>query len=312
MKIISDLKAGEAVEFEGGFLVNLDSGEYEINGSTVSVNGYGGRQFTVETIDSIFRITKSSPKLTGFTLKAPDGSVTGEPFGTLDEFYILTKANKEGLESGFLSLADEFHIRTEVGKYNACFKVMSEPEVVKTKVELNVIGTMIDTGSDFIHSALHVGEKSFADRGMFKVNLASVALDEFNRIAATLPGLTNATHSNIQYAQYKGSYIFTDYKNMNGIADKSNSSVVYKTLESAKAGERTMRQFVRREINLHSAPADLKDLPDKTIHDLVKLLNHAQTNLYETQSMAKSKGALATGRSKVNEAIEMLKSCVSD
>lgn len=58
-----------------------------------------------------------------------------------------------------------------------------ETKKVKTTkiipVKLNIVGTLQDTGSDFIHSALQVGKKQWFSYGMFKVDSGvSIAKDE--------------------------------------------------------------------------------------------------------------------------------------
>lgn len=311
MQIISDLKEREAVEFDGGYLVHLGSGDYEFGESKMSINGYGGRQFAVNDIDTVYRITKSEQKLIGFVKKAPDGDRTDEPFGSLEEYYRLVKANSNGIECGFDSLDDEFNIRTSLKKYNDCFKVFSEPEIIRTKVDINVIGSLQDTGSDFIHSALHVGKTEFyGGRGVFKVRLAAIALDEFNKLKAEHPKLTNATHSNIEYAQYGGSYIFTSEKHRPGIDGKTGSEAIYKTLEQAKAAEADLRTFVRRQVNLYAKPVTLGSVEATTLTELVNTLQSVNSSLNATKSMQKTKGQLSHAKTKLNEAINLVKGCV--
>ena len=129
-----------------------------------------------------------------------------------------------------------------------------QPETIED-VEITVVGTYQDTGSDFIQSALSIGKVSFAPyNGLYKVTLLAVAMDEYNKFVAENAEYIKEhsikmelpTHSGLKFLQVDNAYIFT---NCGVEAIEKPTVKVVTDLEQAKELETNMRRFVRTRLN---------------------------------------------------------------
>jgi len=288
MKLFNDLKQNQAVKLDNGlFVVELYQGAYEISGVQVNIN-YGNNQVTVESLDDIKRITTKSGELLHYvyTHNGITDIVSGDERNALavkvndfsEEYY------DEGEEENiFPDLDTEFEYKKLCQLLNSYRPVRAPDVTTLESVEITVVGTAVDTGSQFIETPFQYGTVSFGGRGVFRVNLSAIALDEFNRAKPvyTNSKFDNATHSNIRYAQVNGNYFFSDET----LGARENQVHISSSLKEAQAMEKKVRDGISNILRHKLAPVAMTAL---TVNNVMNELETIRNNVKRIDPKSKS------------------------
>jgi hypothetical protein len=243
MNIFKELKAYQAVKLDNGnFVVAFPRGKYVIDGATGSVNGLCD-QVVVTDITQVFRVENTPGEILHYTLYDQIVSVEvrnalyAEVQALADEYF-----NEDAEEVVFPDLDTEFEFRKKQELVNRHVMVRGAPQTLQITVEITVVGTAEDTGSEFIETPFSFGEISFQGRGVYRVDLSGIAKDEFNRarIKYTEATFNDATHSNIRYAQVNGDYLFKE----DTLGAKENQVRVLGSLREAQEMEQNVRTVI--------------------------------------------------------------------
>ena len=272
MKIFDGLSSGQAILLDtGSYVVQLNDGDYLINGTEFSVT-YSTGQIIVEDISKIERVQKIPGKVLGYKT-TKDGlyaELTVEQMlhmsDELDEKFAQYYDDVEE-EFDFPDIDTEYAYKKQQEIIRSYSQVRSEATKELAKVEIEVVGNAVDTGSPFIVSAYSVGATSFSNGGVFRVDLSGVAAHEFEQLKSKYSSdkFTNATHTNIRYAQINGSYIFTD----EDFGVRDNVYRVTTSLEEAKNLGNKVRGVVRNKVRIKVAPKTV----DKEVLTTYNVLN---------------------------------------
>jgi hypothetical protein len=259
MKIFSDLKANQAVKLDSGvYVVELYTGAYEVNGVRTSI-GYN-QQLVVDSLGSIKRVTAVQGEVLYYTLGEEQVSVAEYQAlnqlvaGIAEEFY-----NDDADEYFFSDLDTEFEFKKKQELLNRHVRVRAADTEQLDAVDITVVGEAVDTGSKFIVTPFSYGQVSFSGRGVFRVDLSAIAMDEYQKQQAnyTQFKFTNTTRSNIRFAQADTNYLFKD----DTLGAKENQVRVLTTLVDAKALEAEVRAVISNTMRQKLAPVALtKDI----------------------------------------------------
>jgi hypothetical protein len=306
MKLFNDLKQNQAVKLDNGlFVVELYQGAYEISGVQVNIN-YGNNQVTVQSLDDIKRITTKSGELLNYvyTHNGITDIVSVDERNALavkvddfsDEYYY-----EDAEEHIFPDLYIEFEYKKLRQLLNSYRPVRAPDVTTLESVEVTVVGTAVVTGSQFIETPFQYGTVSFSGRGVFRVNLSAIALDEFNRakLVYTNSKFDNATHSNIRYAQVNGNYLFND----DVLGAKENQVRIFGSLKEAQAMEKEVRDGISNILRHKLAPVAMTAL---TVNNVMNELETIRNNVKRIDPKSKSYDDHARAIKQLNELVAKL------
>lgn len=259
MKMFSELKAGQAVEIGGQYVVCFSRGTYiSPEGVRVDWDGWN-EQAVVSSLNGWKRVNKIPAKVAKFIFE--DGSEH-----TPEEHSEIIRDNNRFYEDCddefcYPDLETEFYYKKELEKFVRAETIWTELEEKFEDVEISLVGCAKDSGSGFICSPVLMGQLKWSGGGIWKVEQGGIAKDEF---LSCVDGENYEipTHSNIEYAKINGGYVFAREKYI--WVKKSDAVKLFDNLEDAKKEEESIRRVVRKLCNafLYPKKADEKTLKD--------------------------------------------------
>ncbi len=184
------------------------------------------------------------------------------------------------------------------------YRPVCAPDITTLEsVEITVVGTAVDTGSPFIETPFQYGTVSFSGRGVFRVNLSAIALDEFNRAKPvyTNSKFDNATHSNIRYAQVNGNYLFND----DVLGAKENQVRIFGSLKEAQAMEKEVREGISNILRHTLAPVAMTQNV-LTVNNVMNELEAIRSNVKRIDPKTKSYNDHARAMKQLSELVAKL------
>lgn len=294
-----NISANEAVKFNNGYLVNLPtlwSGHYLVGQDVVERTG----KFFVESVDNIFKVETSPRYLVGY--KDPETS----ELVTVQELY---KERHELSEDGeYPDIDTHYRVEKRIQRIEAGEKVWQEAEEKVSPVAIKVIGTLEDTGSPFIETAISVGQTTYRGDGMYKVFTGHVAKDEWMNLSKASEGHTfeHSSTSHLKFAKVNGQSVFYN----SGLVFVENQGYVAFTdsLEKARKIEEEVRETIRRLVNVvtRSRPLD----PVET-SEILKDVQAIRRTVLELQVKVASNSSRRIAINKLNDLIKKIEDLTS-
>lgn len=287
MKMIDGLQEFTAIKIGDNFIVQLQTG---YNRKDFIVNGVSTKaeQMVVNSLDSIYYQKPSTRVIIHYSDGNTDRSK--EDIETIRRE--LHKCQDEDGEVCFPDLETEFEVRKRVLEVKDFHPVYEEITYPPEKVEIEVVGEMCDTGSEFIHTSYTLGLANFKhSTGAFKVmGETSIAADEFKKICiAKELKYEIPTHSGLKYAKINGEYVFT---NTNSSFVDSSNNRVFATLEEAQAHEKLIRDNVKSVILTVTTKDTLDNLSVARVYKELKSIERRVRELDLKQKSRTSKSGL--------------------
>lgn len=115
-------------------------------------------------------------------------------------------------------------------------------------VDLNVIGFIENTGSNFIHSSISARWSN--NEFLYTLFIANITIDEYKKLAIEYAGhakFQEPDRGYLRFTKINNNYVFGDHY---PFCEHKNSSVFY-SLDEAKAEEANIRGAVRRRVENH-------------------------------------------------------------
>lgn len=244
--MLNSLKDKQAIYIDDQVWVTLPSGNYLLaNGNTLS-GGYNSKHLLSKECLPIQLINKK-PKQ-ALSVMYEDGTVMDYH----DWTNAISKVNSPYYDEDdervtYPSLEVEFECRKELVRLRDIKEtIYSEEEITYSPVELEIVGDVQDTGSEYIQNILAFDGKTYYNGTLYKVDSTKVVMDatiKFLTDNDLLQHMQNDSGRNyVRFMKVKGNYIFGDFHGTEQGATKG-----FKSLEESK-------KFVEdkiKEINNH-------------------------------------------------------------
>ena len=303
--MIKNLPVYSAVNLGDKYLVQLEyHQEYIINGNIIKGSINGG-QIIVSDIKDIKLHIKPYQRIINY--KNDDGTTLSE-----DEFDdILSKYmyyyNSEDEDFVFDDDID-MHIQyLKDKKYKDSFTpVFTSEKSYSKSIEFKVIGSLVDTGSKYIETAINYGNINyFGGSGIYKVFIGMIAKDTFDLLYKDHSDVLSYgvnDKDTIEYVTYKTDYIFL--KNKPNYLKKDAVKVV-NSLEDAKNIEASIRAEVTNIINSFLYPQEVTETDVRVIKD--KLTNVVSLlTISKSHTLVQTKFKIDKAVTEINELIKLL------
>lgn len=299
---IEGLKQYQAIKFGEKYIVQLQQGYSSV---VHIVNGFENvmKQAVVDDLDCIYKAPVTTREVTHYTDGNADKSI--EEVAT-----ILHKKSAYWDDDLDEYVYPDIDTQIEMLKLEATVKdfvpVFKEVVTPSKKVEIELVGSLEDTGSDFISTPYAIGKASFDNQGgVYCIeSVLSVAIDEFKKLKEVNPEDTfdNSTHSGLRYAKVNGNYVFGDKDSY--VSDRGYLKRIFTTLEAAKELESIIRKFVRTRCNPYLKGN--QNLGSQERAELLKEVKSVLTSLSNVESKQKTYSSLASAKRKVEDLINKL------
>ena len=286
MKLFDGLKPHEAIKVsDGSYIVQLDrtfiNHSYMINGVVTSGSN---RQVVVDDLSKIKRYIPESKVVTAAIIS--DGSEI-----SIDELDNFNQKYVQYLKyDGHYDFGDDIDAEIAHLKDKAKYKVKEyiyDTVPAKTQdLEITVVGSVEDTGSDFITTPFvygNVRHDGYRTAGIYKVEVAKIALDEFNKLKNEFTDAQYIVpdHSHMKYIKINGEYAFTKIKE--NWVEKSNACKIISSLEEAKELEKAVRKTVRETAMLNIKPREISGTEIREVINDLELLKERVSALHVKQ-----------------------------
>lgn len=292
MKIYNGLEQHQAIKCNDKYVVQLGlcyGNSYEIEGALSN----GSKQVVVDDLNKIKRYFGEQKKTVGAIIS--DGSEV--PIETIQQFN--DKYFQYEDEDGRMWFGEDTEAELQYVKDKAYYRVQEyvyETTPAYTEdLEITVVGSVEDTGSNFIETPYVYGKANFGSSGVYRVNLSSIAMYEFCKVRAEYPNVEFdvPTHSHLKYVKVNTQYIFTNCSER--WINDTGTFVVLNDLEQAHEKEREIRKFVRGMLETYAAPrkagdVEIKDFVEslKSIKGSVERLDVKQKSRSEYMTLLKT------------------------
>ena len=244
MIIINGLMANEAVKFNDVYIVALNTGVYDVDGSDITI--VHGRQHGQIMVADPFTIRRKvvPQNVVDFYQHCEDKSLTMSNDEMLKARYeCVGKYQDEDYDTCWPDLDTEMACRKKLEELNKYKTVMTNPKHFYEDVEVNVIGSQEDTGSHYIETPYLVGQTKWSG-GVYRVKLSHIAMNEYHIMVPEVDAkFENTTHSHLEYLKVNGEYALT--KQSYPWVKQANAQAFYMTLEEAKEAEEFVRTTLR-------------------------------------------------------------------
>lgn len=277
--MFNDLPDNKAIKMGEVFIVKLPASYYngfEING--VRVNG---GLHTLPNLDNIYSVKPSLKRLTHYELNGEEIGVaifnSKSPSSYYDDDYE---------EYQFDSLEHEYDVKKEWERIKDAVPIYKETPEQLLPVEIEVIGTMVDTGSKFISTPYQLGKAFFdSSGGIYNLDRYSIACDEVRQIRQEYPDakVDLPTHSGLEYLKVNGTYIFT--RAPEPWIKGSSFPTIVTSLDAAKEIERDTRKIVRSRMMVEIKPIVADSI---MLKDIYKFLDRVEDSLSSIEVKQKS------------------------
>jgi len=253
--MINRLLVGTGIETETGCaLVALPAGDfYYLKGDEYVHLVYLSDSSThvtirAEKVNKIYRKKDLPPEILYWARSDnPELRLSNEEYSSM----IYKFFNHELCENEYPSLEAEFEHRKNLEILAEKFYPVYEKRKSEfTHYPINILGKICETGSEFIHSSLCVGQLVWFDtRFMFLLESGEVAKDEVLNFAKNFSkfNIEIPNYSNILRVNNKGKYLFYDFDGVNrDWISNPKATNLFDSLEDAQLKERQIRSFVRK------------------------------------------------------------------
>lgn len=287
MQIFTGLQPLEAIEMDGKYVVCLGGGYssdlYQVNGEEVV-----GRnsQVVVENLKDVKKLTPSLNILDHYIRQ--DGSTV-----TLDDVqkHNIKWSGYYDEDDGEMDFMGDVDLEIQYVKERSQFKdlqpVYTTTDPIIEDVDIKVVGSCEDTGSDFIETPFVYGQVKWGGHstGVYKLRSSAVAMDELKQVQARIEGVRwdVPNHSHLKWVKVNGEYVFT--KNDHRWISESTCNQIFTTLEEAKAVEKAIRDHVRGELDIYLNPRPASEVE---IKEFVQYLEGFLSRLRELDVKQKS------------------------
>ena len=288
MKIFNGLDDRQAIEFNGVYVIHLSRGEYvSPSGENVKINMTG--QLTHHQIEGWQRVKKTQPRVLHY--KTKEGNEL-----SVDEYRRLQEQYEELKEKGFPDLDTEFDLKKRIAEYNRATAVMSEAEVTHEPIEITVIGSAEDTGSEFIETPFKYCQTSFKSSGIYKVHSTAISVDEFKKLGSKFTKDRFSCDGKLRFAKINGDFVFSHMSDVAWI-DRQTSQVVG-TIEEARELEKSIRQQVVNAVYLALIPVPADDV---TLNEVLRQLGRIQDTVRGLDVKVKDQSSQRVALVKIRE-----------
>lgn len=243
---IEGLKQYQAVQFGDKYIVCLSTWSDK---STHCVNGVDtpASQVVVDDLTSIFKLVKPSPELTHYVDESGD-VVSVEKYTEMMTAFTgeHNKYYDEDVDDYiYPDLDTEYMVKKLKEPLSKLKHVFKEFPVEQRQVEIDVVGVLEDTGSQFIETSVQFGKTSWqGGAGAYKVGASNgIVIDEIRKIKDESDDLDIPTHSGLRYVKLNGKYIFSS-ESLTHMPHK-----YFTSLEDAKEFEQSLRKQARNLAN---------------------------------------------------------------
>jgi hypothetical protein len=232
--LLNTLKEKQAIIIGDQIMVNLPYGNYLLaNGNEIS-SGYNGHK-TLYTNDilPIQSIQRSPRSISGY--KYADGSVV-DVVEYHNKLTSLTSPYYDEDEEKYIypSLEVEFEVRKQRQSIESHVEILyTEPTVTYTPVEIEIVGTVENTGSVYINNILAFNGKTYSNGNLYEVDVTKLVYDttiNYLKDNNLLEHMQNDNGRNyVRFLKVKGEYMFSDF---HGTNEKATSG--FMSLNEAK------------------------------------------------------------------------------
>lgn len=291
---IKNLKHGNAIILgENKYLILLKGYEtYDIDGNVYDVGS--DEQRVVKSIDNIYVVRPQKSVLDHF-IDSAGNKVPVDDYNKLMSELSKLPRTSNGYE--YPDLQTEFHYRSRLAVFEAMEQVKVVPPALKTKIDYEIIGSMEDTGSEFIETSFVRGDASFFDKGPYKFLGSAAAIDEFKKVTAHNPKFVLG--SDLQWAKYENHTIFSNKQNR--FISSRGDYAIFTSLEQAQDEEQKLRTFIKDVCDSYDKPVIL----DATGIDKNKIIDKLSTIKKRVEEI-QSKNATLRLHSTARENIDAL------
>jgi hypothetical protein len=265
-------KEGYAVSINNGQLIAALRGPaiYMIDGTVVELS-HGLHQYTIILGASIYKKVVHSKSIVGYWWdKVNNIKLTPERRLECINDIKSSYVNNDG-DLSFPNLAVEFNVRRQIEVYEQLEPIYKEEWEEWVPVPIEIIGSVTETGSDFIESSISLGQINYSDKGAFKVYSGQVAEDEFIKICQEKGLKYNLPdYGHLEFAKINEEYVWGNKpKNFIKFAD---DALICDPLEKAKECEKWIRNQVYNDLKTKFFPEKLTEFNTQKLLKEVKLL----------------------------------------
>jgi len=280
-----------------GYAVSINNGQsivalcgpatYMIDGTVVELS-YGLHQYTIVLGASIYKKVVHSKSIVGYWWdKQSNIKLTPERRLECINDIKASYTDSDG-DLYFPNLVVEFNVRRQIEVYEQLEPIYKEEWEEWVPVPVEIIGSVIETGSDFIESSISLGQINYSDKGAFKVYGGQVAKDEFIKVCKE-KGLkyTLPDYGHLEFAKINDEYVW-GHKSKSFISSASDS-FIYASLEKAKGHEKWIRNQVYNDLKVKFFPEKLTEFNTQKLLKEVKLLRSLldELKVIKTANMTK-------------------------
>lgn len=276
MRLVEGLNKYEAVKVGDLYVVQLKDNNYSsggthlVGGISTTVGQIVSSTLEVYQIKKPEKVTEYYKDDSGNTISVEDYRkvISGnEPFFDCDsQTYV------------YPDLETEFNIRKKIDELKDFYPVVKEVKEDPVKVDIKLIGEMLDTGSSYIECSINFGAASFKEGGyIYKVSPSfDIAVNELSVVANSSPEdlIELPNHSKLRYLKVNSKYIF----NTELPLGLSCSPRLFTNLDEAKEYEEKIRSEVRRYVQPYlKKNQDTNRINSVDVSDLLLKLEKVKT-----------------------------------
>jgi hypothetical protein len=227
--LLNALKEKQAIIIGDQIMVNLPYGSYLLaNGNEVN-SGYNGHKILYSNdILPIQSIQRSSRSVSGYVYA--DGSVMD-----VRDYCIKLAAltapyyDEDDEKCVYPSLEVEFEVRKQTELLKSHVEILyTEPTITYTPVDIEIVGTVEDTGSDYIKNILAFNGKTYYNGNLYEVDVTKLVYDTtmtYLKDNDLIQHMQNDNGRNyVRYLKVKGEYMFSDF---HGASEKATCGFMF-------------------------------------------------------------------------------------
>lgn len=290
---ITGMDKNTAIKLGDKYVVQLSHTSFEINGAKIG----NQTQVVVDNLEDVVQVKITPRKIDHYV------DDNGSKYSVVEINNIRTKFQDEDGDDFYPTIQDQIDHLKEIEWVNSLEKVYTEEKVERFPVEIEVIGSLEDTGSDFIETAINYGKASWDNSaGLYKVQMSRIAKDEVIKLQKQYDDIDIPNHSNIEYVKASGKFIFTNDPKQ-WIKNAQHVQIVT-DLDKAKDLEKHVRDYVNKAMMAYIEPVKVTDVYAK---DLIGSLRNVHKNISDMRLRKDSQGSKWSVLKTVNEMIEKLR-----
>lgn len=301
MQIFNGLQDKQAIKLDNGlYVVQLNGSKnitYKVKGE-IATHAYSNKQVVVENLEDISCEERTPSKVISF--QSPSGEVIeANEFYKLKNEITLPYEDEDG-DIVYPDIDTEYQVKKKLEVFNQYTPIKSEEVTQIVPIEIKVVGTALDTGSEFIHTPFQYGEASWLGKGVYKVLQGAIAMEEFKKIRQSHAHLkwNVPNHSHLRFVKLNTSYIFTTLGEHYSWLSNAKVSKIVTSLEEAKEEESNIRKLIRKELHPYITPVVLDAI---TLTDVRSKLDSVILRMGNIDVKQKSWSSYATLKKEINQ-----------